>query len=98
MTSEGKVNVTNAIESKKASSKEANNALSKHDRTLEDGDLIQAQMKARHTIPLSIPEELLIEKSKKWKQLNNKRFAEKRKHGFIHGAKEKLPPEVLRYL
>lgn len=43
-----------------------------------------------------IPEDLLIEKSKKWRQFNSKRFADKRKFGFVEGQKEKLPPEVLR--
>lgn len=43
-----------------------------------------------------IPEELLIEKSKKWRQLNTKRFSQKRKFGFVEGQKDKLPCEVLR--
>lgn len=47
---------------------------------------------------LNIPEEILIEKSKKWRQFNTKRFAEKRKFGFVEGQKENLPGEVLRYL
>jgi len=45
---------------------------------------------------LNIPEEILIEKSKKWRQFNTKRFAEKRKFGFVEGQKESLPCEVLR--
>lgn len=43
-----------------------------------------------------MPEEMLIEKSKRWRQLNIKRFAEKRKFGFVEGQKDKLPCEVLR--
>jgi len=45
---------------------------------------------------LNVPEEILIEKSKKWRQFNTKRFAEKRKFGFVEGQKESLPCEVLR--
>jgi len=45
---------------------------------------------------LNIPEEILIEKSKKWRQFNTKRFSEKRKFGFVEGEKESLPCEVLR--
>jgi len=43
-----------------------------------------------------LPEEVLIEKSKKWRQFNTKRFSEKRKFGFVEGQKERLPCEVLR--
>jgi pre-mRNA-processing factor 8 len=43
-----------------------------------------------------IPEEILMEKSKKWRQMHTKRFAEKRKFGFVEAQKDKLPPEVLR--
>jgi len=43
-----------------------------------------------------LPEEVLIDKSKKWRQFNTKRFSEKRKFGFVEGQKEKLPCEVLR--
>lgn len=45
---------------------------------------------------LNIPEEILNEKSKKWRQFNTKRFSEKRKFGFVEGQKESLPCEVLR--
>lgn len=38
----------------------------------------------------------LIEKSKKWKQLQSKRFAEKRKFGFVDAQKEEMPPEHVR--
>jgi hypothetical protein len=47
---------------------------------------------------LNVPEEILNEKSKKWRQFNTKRFSEKRKFGFVEGQKESLPCEVLRYL
>ncbi|KYQ89964.1 hypothetical protein DLAC_08534 [Tieghemostelium lacteum] len=38
----------------------------------------------------------LLEKSKKWIQLNNKRYSEKRKFGFVDAQKEDLPAELLR--
>lgn len=34
----------------------------------------------------------LNEKSKKWKQLQSKRFAQKRKFGFVDAQKEEMPP------
>jgi len=43
-----------------------------------------------------IKEELLDEKAKKWRQLNQKRYGEKRKFGYVEAQKELLPPEVLR--
>ena len=46
--------------------------------------------------PSNPPEEILNEKSRKWRQINTKKFAEKRKFGFVEGQKEKLPCEVLR--
>lgn len=36
------------------------------------------------------------EKSKKWQQLQSKRFAEKRKFGFVDTQKEEMPPEHIR--
>jgi len=47
-------------------------------------------------VPL-IKEEILEEKAKKWRQLNQKRYGEKRKFGYVEAQKELLPPEVLRY-
>lgn len=43
-----------------------------------------------------LQEEILDEKIRKWRQLNGKRYEEKRK--FDNGGlrKEKMPPEVLR--
>uniref|UniRef100_T1GJN2 PRO8NT domain-containing protein n=1 Tax=Megaselia scalaris TaxID=36166 RepID=T1GJN2_MEGSC len=43
-----------------------------------------------------ISEEKLFEKSQKWSQLQGKRFAEKRKFGFIDAQKEEMPPEHIR--
>jgi len=37
-------------------------------------------------------ERALTDKSKKWKQLQSKRFAEKRKFGFVDSQKEEMPP------
>lgn len=41
-------------------------------------------------------ERALADKSKKWKQLQSKRFAEKRKFGFVDSQKEEMPPGILR--
>lgn len=43
-----------------------------------------------------IPEEKLQEKAQKWQQLQSKKFAEKRKFGFIDAQKEDMPPEHIR--
>jgi hypothetical protein len=37
-------------------------------------------------------EQLLDEKARKWRQFNNKKYSEKKKHGFVEGQKESLPP------
>lgn len=39
----------------------------------------------------------LNEKSKKWKQLQSKRFAQKRKFGFVDTQKEEMPPGNKNY-
>ena len=36
------------------------------------------------------------EKARKWQQLQSKRYAEKRKFGFVDAQKEDMPPEHLR--
>ena len=41
-------------------------------------------------------DEKLREKAKKWQQLQTKRYAEKRKFGFVDAQKEDMPPEHLR--
>jgi hypothetical protein len=41
-------------------------------------------------------ERSLIDKSKKWKQLQSKRFAEKRKFGFVDSQKEEMPPGLTK--
>lgn len=43
-----------------------------------------------------LPEEILKEKTKKWRQINAKRFTDRRKFGYVEQQKEMLPPEVLR--
>lgn len=46
--------------------------------------------------PPELTEEKLQEKAQKWHQLQTKRFAEKRKFGFVDAQKEDMPPEHLR--
>ena len=43
-----------------------------------------------------ISEEKLQEKARKWQQLQAKRYAAKRKFGFVEAQKEEMPPEHLR--
>ena len=43
-----------------------------------------------------VREEILEEKAKKWRQLNQKRYGDKQKFGYVEAQKELLPPEVLR--
>ncbi|WKY00888.1 hypothetical protein Q1695_015138 [Nippostrongylus brasiliensis] len=40
--------------------------------------------------------QLLEEKARKWKQLQSKRYAEKRKFGVVDAQKEEMPPEHVR--
>ena len=46
--------------------------------------------------PAAMTEEKLQEKARKWQQLQTKRYAEKRKFGFVDAQKEDMPPEHLR--
>lgn len=46
--------------------------------------------------PDILTEEKLEEKALKWQHLQSKRFAEKRKFGFIDTQKEDMPPEHIR--
>lgn len=46
--------------------------------------------------PQMLPDSVLEEKSRKWKQLQSKRYAEKRKFGFVDAQKEDMPPGMLR--
>ena len=46
--------------------------------------------------PTPPSEAQLQEKARKWKQLQSKRYAEKRKFGFVDAQKEDMPPEHLR--
>ncbi|XP_008795869.1 pre-mRNA-processing-splicing factor 8A [Phoenix dactylifera] len=51
-----------------------------------------------YSIPPS-PAELeaqLVEKARKWHQLNSKRYGDKRKFGFVEAQKEDMPPEHVR--
>lgn len=38
----------------------------------------------------------LVEKARKWDQLNSKRYGDKRKFGFVETQKEDMPPEHVR--
>lgn len=53
------------------------------------------QMHKPNQVPL-VHEEILEEKSRKWRLLNQKRYGEKRKFGYVEAQKEMMPPEVLR--
>ena len=47
--------------------------------------------------PLAIdPISILDEKSRKWAQLNTKRFSKKKKSGYVDALKEDMPPEHVR--
>ena len=46
--------------------------------------------------PKQLTEEKLQEKARKWQQLQTKRYAEKRKFGFVDAQKEDMPPEHIR--
>jgi hypothetical protein len=37
-------------------------------------------------------DQFLEEKARKWRQFNNKKYAEKKKAGFVETQKESLPP------
>lgn len=58
----------------------------------------QSQMVGQYPTPKSdiLTEDKLNEKSNKWQQLQSKRFAEKRKFGFVDAQKEDMPPEHIR--
>ena len=45
--------------------------------------------------PPRAPEDL-DDKARKWQQLNNKRYGEKRRFGYVEPKKEDMPPEHLR--
>lgn len=61
------------------------------------GGINQAQLGQIPTPkPDIITEEKLQEKAQKWHQLQSKRFAEKRKFGFVDAQKEDMPPEHIR--
>ncbi|GIY42207.1 pre-mRNA-processing-splicing factor 8 [Caerostris extrusa] len=46
--------------------------------------------------PEVLSEEKLQEKARKWQQVQSKRYAEKRKFGFVDAQKEDMPPEHIR--
>lgn len=56
----------------------------------------QAQSQPQPKLADHMNEEKLQEKARKWQQLQTKRYAEKRKFGFIDAQKEDMPPEHVR--
>nr|CAH7714038.1 unnamed protein product [Callosobruchus chinensis] len=57
---------------------------------------LQQQMPPPHPKPDVMTEDKLQEKAQKWHQLQSKRFADKRKLGFVEAQKEDMPPEHIR--
>lgn len=57
---------------------------------------MQQQMPPPHPKPDVMTEDKLQEKSQKWQQLQSKRYADKRKLGFVEAQKEDMPPEHIR--
>ncbi len=47
-------------------------------------------------VPPELSEAKLQEKARRWQQLQTKRYAEKRKFGFVDAQKEDMPPEHIR--
>lgn len=70
--------------------------------SLQQQQLLQQQQQQQQqlgNIPSpkpAITEEKLQEKTQKWHQLQTKRFAAKRKFGFVDAQKEDMPPEHIR--
>ncbi|EGR30484.1 pre-mRNA processing factor 8, putative [Ichthyophthirius multifiliis] len=54
------------------------------------------QKMAQHPQRPVMQEEILDDKIKKWRQMNQKRYEQKRKFGYVDIQKEKMPPEILR--
>ena len=55
-----------------------------------------AEMTMQQQQQVETDDDKLREKAKKWQQLQSKRYAEKRKFGFVDAQKEDMPPEHLR--
>lgn len=60
------------------------------DMYMEHSDMIPPHFQGHQNQGAS--ERMLNEKAKKWKQLQSKRFAEKKKFGFVDAQKEEMPP------
>jgi pre-mRNA-processing factor 8 len=56
----------------------------------------QAHYQQQQKLLTELDEDKLRDKSRKWQQLQAKRYAEKRKFGFVDAQKEDMPPEHLR--
>ncbi|TPX47926.1 hypothetical protein SeLEV6574_g02344 [Synchytrium endobioticum] len=50
----------------------------------------------QNQLPLDLDDQKLLDKSKRWQQLNSKRFSDKKRSGFAETQKENMPPEHLR--
>ena len=51
---------------------------------------------SKHQSSEQMTEEKMQDKARKWQQLQTKRYAEKRKFGFVDSQKEDMPPEHVR--
>ena len=56
----------------------------------------QGQYHQQAEAPVVDPHAILDEKSRKWAQLNTKRFSKKKKSGYVDALKEDMPPEHVR--
>jgi PRO8NT (NUC069), PrP8 N-terminal domain len=58
--------------------------------------MAQDQFQQESQPPVADPHAVLDEKSRKWSQLNTKRFSKKKKSGYVDALKEDMPPEHVR--
>jgi PRO8NT (NUC069), PrP8 N-terminal domain len=58
--------------------------------------MVQDQYQQESQAPVADPHAVLDEKSRKWSQLNTKRFSKKKKSGYVDALKEDMPPEHVR--
>lgn len=66
------------------------------DAVIEDVDM-ETKPSTSSALPVNfLTQEELKEKSKKWTQLQSRKFADKKKFGFVDAQKEDMPPEHLR--
>lgn len=58
--------------------------------------MAQEQYQQESQAPVADPHAIMDEKSRKWTQLNTKRFSKKKKSGYVDALKEDMPPEHVR--